>query len=111
MPGDTEPTDAISATSYDEVTDDAYGQRAAASFAAIPIRGGMVLSGPCPRCTDPMTFPYVNEVYRAIRPSRRTKDPGTPKLPMICTCEEKHLGRPSGVKGCGAYWNITVTAR
>lgn len=109
MPGDTGPPDAPSAKSYDEVTHDAYGQLAATSFAAVPIRGGLILNGPCPRCLDPMAFPHVSEVYKAIWPERRTTDPSTPKLPMICTCEEEHPGRPSGVAGCGAYWNVTLT--
>lgn len=94
---------------YDEVTDDSYGQQAAQTFATSPTPGGLILSGHCPRCTDPMAFPYVDGVYRGLGPRRVRPPRDSDKLPMICTCVEDHAGRPAGSTGCGAYWNITVS--
>lgn len=109
MPSDTEPGSEPPATPYNEMTHDDYGSQVAATFAAIPTDGGVILSGACPRCTDPMGFPHVSEVFKVILPARRTTDPSTSKLPMICTCKETHPGQPTDVEGCGAYWNITLT--
>lgn len=28
---------------------------------------------------------------------------------MICTCDSDHPNRPVGFKGCGAFWDVTIT--
>lgn len=96
-------------TPYHVVTDDHYGEQVATSFDASPIQGGNILSGLCPRCADAMTFPQVKGVFRTIWPGRPKASTAATTLPMNCRCTEEHPGRPNGKKGCGAYWNITVT--
>lgn len=91
-------------------TTDAYSATAATAFVAQPTTGGIVLVGPCPRCADPMQYPWVDDSYRGILPPT-----GLSALPanrrtakMICTCSAPHEGRPDGEIGCGAYWNLSL---
>jgi hypothetical protein len=87
-------------------------------FDPLPTRGGVILRGPCPRCRDLMEFLRVTRSVKATfwrrersRPrgedgSRPRRDPSV--VPMICTCNGVHPGRPEGEYGCGAYWTITL---
>ncbi|MFD5517266.1 hypothetical protein [Streptomyces sp. NPDC127066] len=98
---------------YEEITRPSFAERAA-SFQAVPTRGGVVLKGPCPRCGDPMDFPYVDSVVRSWLRRRPRPEPPTATateetvVPMICTCAVPHPGRPDDLDGCGAYWNVIL---
>jgi hypothetical protein len=101
-PDDPTPTE----LTYQEVTDPAFAG-AAAAFHVLPVPGGVVFRGPCPRCGDAMEFPHVTQTYRLGR-RRRGSGRLSGTVPMICTCRSAHPGRPDGEDGCGAYWNVTV---
>lgn len=93
---------------YHEVTEPGFGDKAL-SFETEQIRGGLILRGACPRCDDLMEFPHVDKVYKGrLLPRRRQSGASGGTLPMMCTCDGEHPGRPSGEDGCGAYWNITL---
>ena len=80
------------------------------SFHAEAARGGLIISGPCPRCTHEMQFAVMRGVYRQ-GVFNITDAPSPQKnqiVTMLCTCGQPHPGRPSGEVGCGAYWNIEV---
>ncbi|TDC28597.1 hypothetical protein E1211_27580 [Micromonospora sp. 15K316] len=103
---DREP--AADALPYAEVTDDGYAVRAAETFTVREFGPALLLSGDCPRCRHPVTFPVVDHVYRhgsAIPPG----DPGY--RTVLCTCDAEHPGRPAGPAGCGAYWTLRLEAR
>jgi hypothetical protein len=96
---------------YEEITCEGFAN-AAVAFKVLPTHGGVILRGPCPRCADPMDFPHVDRVYRRMRRGRSAGDPRSgPQgnvVHMICTCQADHPGRPEGLDGCGAYWNVTL---
>ena len=96
---------------YEEITHPSFAEQAA-SFQAVPTRGGVVLSGPCPRCGDPMDFPHVDSVVRSgLRLRPHPVPPAATAetvVPMICTCAVPHPGRPNDLDGCGAYWNVIL---
>jgi CHAT domain len=104
---------------YLEMTEDAYGPRAAESFTVEePAAGTLVLRGPCPRCEALIEIPVVSSVFRlsrSIRGPLRRKTPSTAETghvePMMCTCQDGHPGRPEGYSGCGAYWTLTIPAQ
>lgn len=108
------PLGAAEPKPYEEITDPSFATKAAASFEVLPTHGGVTLQGTCPRCTDPMDFPHVNRVYRLTlrRRSAAARHSGAEqnRVPMICTCTADHPGRPEGLDGCGAYWNVTLGA-
>ncbi len=91
---------------FEEVTDDAFGERSA-SFEVRPTEGGVILHGPCPRCGDVMEFAHVERVYRGLGRRRRHYESSS-VINVACTCSGEHPGRPAGEVGCGAYWNILV---
>jgi hypothetical protein len=98
---------------YEECTAPEFAEKAARSFRAVPVPGGVYLAGHCPRCTDAVEFPFVRETYRGAR--RRGRTAGRPDdrddvVPMLCTCTGDHPGRPEAEDGCGAYWNLTLRA-
>ncbi|GAA2746151.1 hypothetical protein GCM10010440_36740 [Kitasatospora cinereorecta] len=107
----TPPTGAPDPKRYEEITNLRFAT-AAASFEALPTRGGVILRGTCPRCADPMEFPHVDRVYRMTLPGRSTaaRRSGAEQdvVHMICTCTADHPGRPEGLDGCGAYWNVRL---
>jgi hypothetical protein len=92
---------------YVVITNNGFADAAAGSFEIRKTIGGFILVGPCPRCGDPMEFPWVDDSYR------RTKTvitlPETRRvIPMLCTCTGSHDGRPADGIGCGAYWALEV---
>jgi hypothetical protein len=103
---------------YAEITDDAYSEAAAQSFAVIESSPGiLILRGPCPRCATVIDIPVVSNIFRAWRPAGgrgRSRTSKTAELgyvePMVCTCEHEHPDRPEGLSGCGAYWTLTISA-
>lgn len=93
---------------YAEITHEDYAVQAS-SFTAVPTRGGVVLCGLCPRCTDTMEFPHVSKVHRRFRlfrteggvnpsahPAQQGPAPEERPVPMACTCSGDHPGRPPG---------------
>lgn len=88
---------------YAEVTDEAYGARAAVDFTPQKFEYAVVLSGRCPRCGHPSTTTLVNEVYRRDVPAL---DPGY--RTVLCECEAVHPSRPAERRGCGAYWTLRL---
>ncbi|PKV98884.1 hypothetical protein ATK86_0914 [Nocardia fluminea] len=48
-------------------------------------------------------------VNRVQRTSGSTASQGIGKVePHMCVCGLDHPGRPDGIPGCGAHWNITL---
>ncbi|MGV9540171.1 hypothetical protein [Nocardia beijingensis] len=89
---------------YHEHSDDDFSDRAAGRFEARETTGGYLLIGSCPRCSDSMEFPWVDDAYlNTSQPS------GTRRvISMLCTCKGEHAGRDSDGIGCGAYWNLIL---
>lgn len=95
---------------YQEMTADTYGEDFAKSATPTPTRRGVLLSGTCPRCGDPMQFPVVTEIFQSVgSDAARSAPPATEETPVLCTCVATHSDRPAGEEGCGAYWNIRLT--
>lgn len=99
---------------FEEVTDLAYGEHAAATFEVEqPHPRTLVLRGTCPRCRHSMEFMISDEVVRRLRwfrPGTKESMPvKTTEEPMLCTCGADHPNRPEGYVGCGAYWNLEVS--
>ena len=95
---------------YSVETDASFAEVAAATFSlAAKGRGDAELSGPCPRCEDPMSWPVYSHVFRLGKKRARTSSDDGIVL-MICTCTSTdHEGRPADAEGCGAYWNLRVS--
>lgn len=91
---------------FEEVTSDEFARKAT-SFEVKVRRDGALLSGICPRCGDPMEFVHVQRVYRGS-PRRNRESNGATVIPVMCTCEGDHAGRPKDEQGCGAYWNLLL---
>jgi hypothetical protein len=54
---------------YSEETSEEFAEKAAVSFTVTrPRKGTLVLSGVCPRCSAPMVFPTVDQLYRSEVP-------------------------------------------
>jgi hypothetical protein len=83
------------------------------------------VEGACPRCDDPTSYTHPLLIARdyagpgGVSPERaegmwdlaREHGEGTPEswtFTVICRCKETHKGAPTGVSGCGAYWNMTI---
>lgn len=94
---------------YEVKTEEDYAAKFTDGGQAIPVSGGLSIEGICPRCKSEMAFPHVTSVFKFLSPSRTLK--GTAKdgenVSIVCWCEEAHPNQPAGVKGCGAYWNVT----
>ena len=90
---------------YQYGTDAQFAQRAAATFTLEDFGSALVLSGPCPRCGQPMDFTVVEELFRAATGADPV--PATPVV-MYCTAETVHEGSPDGHPGCGAYWSLLL---
>lgn len=97
----------MSAIPYAEVTDDDFAKAAADNFDPRKTTGGVILVGPCPRCNDPMEFPWVDDTYRGITETA-TLPASRRIVTMLCTCTAPHEGRPDDGIGCGAFWNLTI---
>jgi hypothetical protein len=104
------------ALSYQSVTDPTYAQLAAGSFALEDFGTAQTLSGPCPRCRQPMEFTVVR---RLLRDSDTSVPAGTPAPPvpsgrsvvLYCTVDSVvYDNTPAGESGCGAYWSLTLPA-
>lgn len=99
---------------YEETTAPHYSTQAAATFEIRRLGHGMLLlSGPCPRCSEDMEMPVVDTVVRVLgRGVGRllARQPQTQEIPVICTCETDHPGRPAEHEGCGAYWLLVIPA-
>jgi hypothetical protein len=111
-------TDQHLPTTYCEITDPDYAQHAAHDNFVLDLAepGLPILRGRCPRCHGSMTFLIVDDVYKSVLPVHRqpssshigrgsSEDPG---IPVICTCEQEHSGRPADAEGCGAYWRLRI---
>ncbi|WP_329282298.1 hypothetical protein [Streptomyces sp. NBC_01451] len=86
-------------------TEDQFAQRAAATFTLEDFGSALVLSGPCPRCGQPMDFTVVEELFRAAPGA--APGPAAPVV-MYCTAETVYEGSPEGHTGCGAYWSLLL---
>ncbi len=103
---------------YREVSEGDYAQRAADQNFVLDMSepGVPILRGTCPRCSDFMIFPVLEDVYKVISPKNQhaalaAKGAGDSRdqiEPMICTCEKEHPGRPAQAEGCGAYWKLRL---
>jgi hypothetical protein len=91
---------------YAETTADDYAEKFVRSATPSTTRRGVLLSGECPRCADPMDYPVVTEVFRSSTGGAggATSD----ETPVLCTCKVAHPHRPADEEGCGAYWNIRL---
>lgn len=104
---------------YQEVTDDSYAEKAAATFTIEEPRPGLrVLRGNCPRCGALIDVPVMPTVFDGMRSLRRQRNGAVGQAaaaaqdivePMLCTCDDDHPRRPEGRKGCGAYWNFVIS--
>jgi len=104
---------------YAEISEDAFAERAAATFTvAEPTRGMLILRGPCPRCQTQIDIPVVTTLFRSSYgfggrflakgpPATRAGD--VEPEPMVCTCDDEHPGRPADRFGCGAYWMLAIS--
>ncbi|MFC3500364.1 hypothetical protein ACFOOK_05200 [Micromonospora krabiensis] len=90
---------------YAEVTDDGYAVRAAETFTAREYGPALLLSGDCPRCGHPISWPLVDAVYKNVTP---VPSADADHRAVLCTCESEHPARPAGRSGCGAYWTLEV---
>nr|ADK54887.1 transferase [uncultured soil bacterium] len=87
---------------YVEETHDQYTVQAAEKFTGIRDDEDVVLSGPCPRCADPVTAVFTKEVVR--RPAA-----DQPYVVVVCNCSAPHPRRPHLRTGCGAYWTLVIS--
>jgi hypothetical protein len=94
---------------YAEVTDDDFATVAAENFSIRETSGGVILVGACPRCGDPMEFPWVDDTYRGVTETATVTAPVSRRIvTMLCTCTAPHEGRPGDSFGCGAFWNLAI---
>lgn len=104
---------------YVEITEDAFAEKAAETFAVAELaRGMLILRGPCPRCQAQIDIPVVTTLFRSPHsfvglfsrkgPKAAGEDDLEPE-PMLCTCDDDHPGRPADRVGCGAYWTLTIS--
>lgn len=98
---------------YEEVSEDFYAERFLAAAKVTEDADSVELIGPCPGCGHVMTF-LITE-YAAHRhwfgfrfQQLLNPGPDPEPVPMLCTCEEDHPGRPAEGVGCGAYWNVRL---
>jgi hypothetical protein len=109
---------------YSALTEPTFATQAAATFSvdllptvAAPVR--IILSGLCPRCSDPTTHTHPLFITKSIEAVDEVRAQGLWELvgeeppdewniPVSCACSEPHEGRPIGATGCGAYWGMTV---
>jgi hypothetical protein len=87
---------------FQVITEDDYAQTFVDACTPTQIRRGVLLTGPCPRCQDPMEYELSTGIFLGGAPG----GPGD-VLPVMCTCSATHPGRPGGDEGCGAYWTVT----
>ncbi|WP_436532518.1 hypothetical protein [Actinoplanes sp. HUAS TT8] len=98
---------------YEECTDAAYAEHAS-RFDVEQVGRSTVLRGICQRCRHVMEYLIRGHVVRTggrwpfSRPQPELPATGTER--MICTCDGDHPNRPDGFKGCGAFWDVTITA-
>lgn len=113
---------------YAEIHETGYEDLAAKTFVAqfVPNSDSpsdIYVSGPCPRCTQPMTFRHPVLIVRGID---RVEDataaglwdlvrqqggdvPTEWSFTAYCHCRVKHPKAPEDATGCGAFWGMTVT--
>jgi hypothetical protein len=109
---------------YHETSSPEFADRAVVTFGLADDRGGMILTGPCPRCQHDMSWWIADSGFRTVTQvddSTRgthaaTNDGGDgeddgEEEPMICRCTVLHPSTPSGKKGCGAGWKLLVSRR
>src|SRR4026208_1118773 len=93
---------------YEEATADDYAEKFTQSCMSSTTRRGVLLSGTCPRCNDPMDYPIVTEIFQSSTSGSQGAT-ATDDTPLLCTCKVTHPKRPADEEGCGAYWNIQLT--
>ena len=111
---------------FEEKTSDAYAEWVESTFESVTSRDGSIaLVGACPRCEHAMEYLIASTVTRTwVRrvaglfgrppsppaPGPPPPAPGEEVERMICTCDHEHAGRPADYLGCGAYWDLVVSA-
>lgn len=101
---------------YEEISLPEFAERAAQSFTVERQRPGtLVLRGVCPRCSAPMEFITVDHLIEGtLGPRHRRRHETAPadhtEL-LYCVCDDQHPQRPTGRKGCGAYWTLIVAGQ
>lgn len=116
MPTPPPPAEDSEPLPYEECTDATYAEHAE-GFAIEQVGRSTVLRGTCRRCEHAMEYIISGHVVRTAARwpfSRARSEPPTPPTTdiemMICTCDADHPHRPSGFSGCGAFWNVTLSA-
>ncbi len=59
----------------------------------------------CPTCHDPGTSGVVY-LRSGVKTLAEEKPPEI--APVFCQCGPEHAGRPQGLRGCGAWGDVTV---
>jgi hypothetical protein len=81
--------------------DDREVSPTAEQLKALVVGPNLLVTGPCPRCTDGVSL------HLAEGPAGAIDAP----VPMRCNCEGRHEKRPEHVpKGCGAWWVCQVVS-
>lgn len=93
---------------YSEESAPNYVHYVAMNFELRPYDRGCILAvGTCPRCASQLEIPVALTTVRGLF-RRRTRRDEPVEVPMACSCDEQHAGRPDGVEGCGAFWLLSV---
>jgi hypothetical protein len=98
---------------YEEVTDNAYAEHATGFHIEESPDHTIVLHGTCPRCHHVMEYVISDSVTKRSvsgTGSGTTPTPEPTVEEMCCTCDQEHQGRPKDYLGCGAYWDLVLTA-
>lgn len=91
---------------FREVSEPTYAHHVQTAFTLVESAGGAYsLRGPCPRCRG-VTVALLD--IRHVMRSSGSRSARTSVEHHMCECPLEHPGRPDGIPGCGAYWNIEV---
>ncbi len=69
--------------------------------------GGLVFSGPCPRCMGTFSRTYPAAIPGSTKGVGSSGGSAKP-IRVLCECGVRHAGRPDVEKevGCGAHWQV-----
>ncbi len=71
--------------------------------------------GPCPKCQHPLNDEQTLTAITGLsRPGTRgTKEdiPDHMAVDITCVCDERHVGAPEGVSGCGVSFRVDLPVR
>jgi hypothetical protein len=112
MPTSKPPESGAPVQPYEATTDDSFAEHAAAFDAEEADGDTIVLRGTCARCKHPMEYIMAGELVKRwrLRSAAATPEEGPRVEKMLCTCEADHPNRPAGYRGCGAFWDLEISA-